>query len=246
MKYYFFLGPALLLVAGAALAQTVQVNQQNRTIEISANSSVEVPADLVSITVGYHNYGSTHDEAYDDSTRVSSQILKSWIDAGIQEREISTHSLSLNPVSQDDLKDLAAADRNKKRFEASQSWTITAKPDVAQRLLDIAVSAGANDIGDPDWKLSDPNAAEATAYASALSQARGIAEQMAESFGAKVGSLLYASNQARPLVFFGGTLNTESASLSSRSADRFSAHPVKLLPQKIEKSAFVRAIFALE
>ena len=52
---------AVLACSTAANAQSVQVNQQNRTIEIAANSSIEVTADRVTITVGYHNYGPTHD-----------------------------------------------------------------------------------------------------------------------------------------------------------------------------------------
>lgn len=241
---------ALLCLVGAdaAVAQQVQVSRENRTIELTADSSVEVLADAVSITVGYHNYGPTNDAAYAENMRIADQILKSWIDAGVPENQISTHSLSMERVSDSDLKETDAADRKQRQFEATQEWTLTAKTEIAQRLLDLAVLAGANEVSDPEWKLSDPDAAERAAYASALEKAHGIAEQMARSFGAKAGALLYATNQSRAVSLLTslGVLNTESAIVASRSYVRPPAHPVKLLPHKIQRNVVVRAIFALE
>lgn len=74
-KYFV---PLVILFAGVAQAQTVQVNPQNRITELSTQSSIELEADLVSITVGYQNYGATHDLAYDENTRAADQILKAW------------------------------------------------------------------------------------------------------------------------------------------------------------------------
>lgn len=240
------LGIVLLLSGSVLRAQTIQVDSHNRTIELTAQSSIEVEADLVSITVGYHNFSPTHDAAYADNLRVADQILKAWNDAGLPLNAVSTQSLSLTSVSEDDLKEMAPADRKQKQFEATQSWTVSARTEVAQKLLDIAVAAGANNISDPQWQLSDPDAAEGRAYALALSKAHDIAEQMAKSFGAKVGALLYASNQSRAILAMNylATVNTSVATVGKRPVPP--PHPVKLLPQKIEKSVFVRAIFALE
>ena len=74
-------------------------------------------------------------------------------------------------------------------------------------------------------------------------KARTIADQMAKSFGSKTGALLYASNESRTTRFV--TLNAEAATVLVKK--NYSARPAtKLLPQKIEKSGYVRAIFALE
>ena len=83
-----------------------------------------------------------------------------------------------------------------------QSWAVTASVEVAQKFLDTAIASGANDMSDPQWKLRDPDAAETKAYASALEKARGVAEQMARSFGAKIGPLLYATNQNRAVTLW--------------------------------------------
>jgi uncharacterized protein YggE len=238
---------ALFALAGVTSAQSIQVDQKNRTIELSAQSSIEVEADIVSITVGYHNWGETHDLAYSENMRFADQILKTWTDAGVAQKDIVTAELTSNPVADDDLNAMPAAERKERRYEAKQSWTIVAKPEVAQKLLDLAVAAGANEVSNPSWELTDDNAAEAKAYASALEQARAIAEQMAKSFGGKVGPLLYASNQTRAytqLLELATSAEMSGSPVVPRNWPPL--HPVKLLPQKITKTAYVRAIFALE
>ncbi|MFZ0881997.1 MAG: SIMPL domain-containing protein [Candidatus Acidiferrales bacterium] len=239
-----YLTVAILLVCPLITqAQSVQVNQQNRTIEIAADSSIQVTADRVTVTAGYHNYGPTHEAAYAENAQIAAQILKAWKDAGVAQRDISTSVLSSHATSDDDLKDMAPSERKQKQYEVDQSWKITQTIDVAEKLLDIAVDAGANEVGDPEWNLADPDAAEAQAYASALEKARTVADQMAKSFGAKTGALLYASNESRPSRFV--TVNAEVATVVSRR-NRTSRPDTKLLPQKIEKTGYVRAIFALE
>jgi len=234
---------AVLACSSVGKAQSVQVNQQNRTIEISASSSIEVTADRVTIVVGYHNYGPTHQAAFDQNSRVAAQILKAWKDAGVSERKIATNSLTSHLTSEDDLKDMTPAERKDKQYEVNQSWRIVETIDVVEKLLDIAVDAGANDLSTPEWDLADPDAAESQAYESALGKARALADQMAKSLGSKTGALLYASNESRATRF--GTLNTEAATLVAKK--NYSTRPAtKLLPQKIEKSGYVRAIFALE
>jgi uncharacterized protein len=246
MSKFPFAGVVLALLACSTTgnAQSVQVNQQNRTIEIAATGSIEVTADRVTITVGYHNYAPTHDAAFAENARIGATILKAWKDAGVLEKEIATNSLSSRITDQDDLKGVAPAERKERQFEANQSWKLTEKTDVAERILDIAVDAGANEVEAPEWSLADSDAAEVQAYGSALEKARGIADQMAKSFGTKTGALLYASNEAR-VTHFLTTLNTESSVISNRKG-RPARPETRLFPQKIEKTGYVRAIFALE
>jgi uncharacterized protein len=230
-----------------ASAQTVQVNQQNRTIEIATTSAIEVTADRVTITAGYHNYGPTHDAAFADNARVAAKILKAWTDAGLPEKEIVTNALSSRLIPDNELRNLTPEERKDKQYEVDQSWKITEKIDVAQKLLDIGVDAGANYVGSPNWELADPNTVETQAYASALEKAHAIAEQMAKSFGAKAGALLYASNEARPSQYYGGVGGgVGGGTFSLASQGRIARPDTKLLPQKIEKTGYVRAIFALE
>jgi uncharacterized protein len=236
----------LLACPAIGRAQTVQVNQQNRTIEIAATASLEITADRVTITAGYRNYGPTHDAAFAENARIAAQILKAWTDAGLSQKEIATNALSSRLTSEIELRDMSPDERKQKEYEVEQSWKITQKIDVAEKLLDIAVDAGANYVGDPVWDLADPDAAETQAYASALEKARAVADQMAKSFGAKTGALLYASNEARPSQFGGGIAGGAAGGAFWTRKERTARPDTKLLPQKVEKTGYVRAIFALE
>lgn len=236
----------LLICPSVIGAQTLQVNPQNRTVEVAATASIQVTADRVTITVGYHNYGPTHDAAFAENARIAAQVLKAWTDAGHSQKEVATNALTSRLIPDAELRDLSPEERKQKQYEVDQSWKITQKIDVAEKLLDIAVDAGANYVGDPVWDLADPDAAETQAYASALEKARAIADQMAKSFGAKTGALLYASNEARPSQFGGGIGGGVAGGAFWARKDRTARPDTKLLPQKIEKTGYVRAIFALE
>src|SRR5580658_6693815 len=93
MNKNLFAALAILAIGclASASAQTVQVNQQNRTIEIAATSSIQVTADRVTISAGYHNYGPTHDAAFAENARVAAHILKALTDAGIAQRNCHKH-----------------------------------------------------------------------------------------------------------------------------------------------------------
>ena len=89
----------------------------------------------------------------------------------------------------------SAAERQAKAFHLHQSWTVRVAADDAAKLLDVAVRAGANDSGQIDWQLADPNAAQAEAAAKAIQRAQTQAKAMASGLGVHLGDLLYASNQ---------------------------------------------------
>jgi uncharacterized protein len=109
-------------------------------------------------------------------------------------------------------------------------------------VLDAAVQAGANQSGQIDWDVADPDALEAQAAESALKRAHAIAEQMAKGLGTSLGPLVYASNQVaeRPMPIAMGVVSG-----LAMKADRAVA-PLALSPQKVTRSATVYAVFSIE
>jgi uncharacterized protein YggE len=117
-----------------------------------------------------------------------------------------------------------------------------AAPDAA-KVLHVAISAGANSSGDIAWSLANLKGLDAEAAEKALSQARTIAESMAKGLNAKLGSLVYASNQVPPRFPFGVSLQTQSASVENRV---LKTAPLAIVPDQVTRSATVYAIFAIE
>jgi uncharacterized protein YggE len=89
------------------------------------------------------------------------------------------------------------------KYLASQKWQIRAEASEAQKIVDIAVAAGANQIENVEWSVKDPAQLEAKAYAAALRRAKSIAEQTASQTGLKLGEIVSIVNSTSSNNQFG-------------------------------------------
>ena len=227
-------------VAVAASAQTIQVSKENRTISVTATDKVTAMADIATVHVGFIVYGPDSDAAYANGSRTSNAIMKALTSAGIPSPSIESENQSVTPVQNYQVEKLTDAEKAQRQFQVTQSWTVRTDANDAAKVLDLAVKAGANQSGQIDWSFKDENAPEAQAAAKALQRARSQAEQMAQSLNARLGSLLYASNEVqaspiRPMMM---------RAMASPAMEK--VEPLAINPRQIEKSATVTAIFAIE
>lgn len=229
-----------------ALAQTNEINRQNRTIEVIVSETVKVDPDIAVVTLGCISYGETHDEAYQANLQTADKVIGALLKAGLSKDQIESNAIELNETNSSD--ERLRPPQKGRQFAAHQSWNIRVTAADAQKIIDIAVQAGANGIEDVSWDVSDTEALEAKARAAAMKKARTTAEEIAESAGGKAGALLYASNVVNGILgmLAGRTLQTETATFSVGAGLRAPAFTLKLFPQKVEKQATVRAIFALD
>jgi hypothetical protein len=193
-----------------ASAQDIQINRQNKTIAVTADESVTADAEVAVLVIGYHDYGPSQDLAFRENVRVAEQIAKAMLAAKVPEANIETDKLNLGRSEAEEkwTEDM----KKERRFQARQSWHVTVPASQAQTIVDLCVSAGANEVDDVEWNVADPVALQAKAGGAALLKARNIAEQMAKGLGAKLGELVYASNRAPTAKMWRGiTLNTVSA-----------------------------------
>ena len=155
-----------------------------------ATETVRVNPDLAAVDVGYRNYAKTKDLAFEDNVRVANRITKALLDVGIPKDKIESESLQLGDASR-------RWDENapkEERIEAHQSWKVRVAAQDAQKVVDLVVAAGANEIDDVNWIVAHPLELEAKANSAALAKARALAERMAKESGVKVGDLLFLSN----------------------------------------------------
>jgi uncharacterized protein len=232
----------LPLLIVTCFAQDIQVNRQNKTIAVTADDSIAADPEIAVLSVGYHNYAPTQDQAFRENVRVADQITRALLDTKIPEANIETGKLQLARVEQD--QKWTEQMKKERVFEAQQSWHVTVSSSQAQSIVDLAVASGANEVDDVDWNVADPIALQAKASGAALAKAKSIAEQMAKGLGTKLGELVYASNRA-PVgkMWRGMTLNTESAVIVGA---RERTPKLKLFPQKVKSDATVYAVFAIQ
>src|SRR3954469_17711281 len=98
--------------------------------------------------------------------------------ANVSAKNIETADLKLERTEPDPT--WTAEMKRDRQFTARQSWSIRVTASAAQRVVDMAVAAGANAVEQPDWDVADPTALQAKAGAAALKKARAVAEQMAQ------------------------------------------------------------------
>ena len=230
-------------LAGSSQAQDVQVNRANKTIEITATHTAKADADAASVVFGYQNYGPTREQVVEESTRMAARITKALTDAGVSRDALETEEIKLSrrnveygPVSNE---------AKAYEYQAHQSWIARVPADDAHKVADIALAAGANELGEISWGLKNPEALEAEAYAAALEKARAMAEQIAAGLHRKVGELLYVSNSERESSILFRIPRGVSGGISPAAA-KLAMPAVILFPQKIERQATVHAVFALE
>lgn len=229
--------------ASCLLAQTIQVNQNNRTIAVTATDKATTDADLAVVHVGFQVFGPDEPSTYADGSRMSNAIMDALKRAGVPDRAIESENQNLQRNPYHDPQE-SQMDRDKRQFVLNQSWTVKTKPDDAAKVLHMAVEAGANQSGQIDWQYRDMNALQAKAAANALAKAQAIAQQMAQGLNVKLAGLIFASNQApespQPVVRL-----QQFAKLQNEAAFTGPA-PLAINPRQIEASATVYAVFAIE
>ncbi|HEV2646652.1 MAG TPA: SIMPL domain-containing protein [Acidobacteriaceae bacterium] len=235
----------IFLAATACAAQAPQgitISKENRTIAITATDSVVAMADVATVHIGFVAYGPDHDSAYAAGSKTSNAVIAALKSAGVPADTIESEAQNLAEEQPYQLNQYPALDRPSHKWTLTQSWTVRANATDAARILDLAVKAGANQSGSIDWSLKDENISQAEAAGKALQRAHTVAEQMAKGLNVKLGALIFASNetQAEPVRPLPRMMMAEAKAAAPAPP------PLAINPRRIEKSATVYAVFAIE
>lgn len=244
-------GKALLVCVGLGFvpvsrAQQDQpalaISKENRTIAITATDQVVQQAEIATVHIGFVVYGPTKDAVYRTASQSSNAIMEALTKAGVAKKDIQSEAQSITETQFFGQQPGTPDERHARAFTGQQSWTVRAKADDAARVLDVAVQAGANQSGQIEWSLLDPNAAMSEAAAKAIQRARTQASAMASGLGVRLGPLLYASNQvaASPIRPMPMEMRMQKAEATAAPP------PLAINAREIETAATVYAVFALE
>jgi uncharacterized protein len=227
-------------MGSAQINQTLAISKDNRTISVTATDQAFAMADQAVVHIGYQAYGEDEQSAYAEGSRRSNAITEALNAAHVPPDSIESEDQQLQPLSEYELKNLPAALKNMK-FRITQSWSVRTTAEESARVLDVAVKAGANQSGSIGWEMKDPSMLEAAASAKALAHAQAIAARMADGLHIKVGPLLYASNQPQEQV-----VRPVMAMRAMAAPMAKDVKPLSISARRVERSATVFAIFAVE
>ncbi|HEX8194231.1 MAG TPA: SIMPL domain-containing protein [Allosphingosinicella sp.] len=186
--------PAVSAQAQAQPAAAVQQISGTRLDVVALGEVTRVP-DVARINAGVVSQAQSASEAIRlNSTRMNA-VREALRRAGIQDRDIQTSSISLQP-------DYRYAENQPPQltgYRASNEVSVRFR-DIAQtgRILDALVAQGANQLSGPMLEIDRPEAALDEARLAALANARARAETYARALGLRVRRVLSVSEAGAP------------------------------------------------
>lgn len=227
----FFAMFAASIVAGAQQPGQAQlkIDPANRTLAVSADDKVSVNADVAILHVGFQTLPMDAKEAYAAGAKTSNDIVNALKQAGIPESAIHSEWQRLDSVY-----------NKPHKFTLAQQWSVKTVPERAAEILDVAVTAGANNSGQIDWTVENVQVLEDRALQGATERAREQAAGLAKGMGVKLGALIYVTNQvSAPELAMAGMA-------AGNRFERLAPTPLAIEPQKVERKATVYAVFSIE
>lgn len=156
------------------------------TISVQGSGKVSAVPDIATLNFGVQTgRQKTADGAMKMLTEKMTAVIKSLETAGIEEKDISTQYLNLNPAY--DWNDGKRVDQG---FEATQSLVVKVRDlDKISSVLDVAVRAGANQAGSVGFTIDDPDVLREQARAEAIEDAKMKAMKLAADLGVSLGAM---------------------------------------------------------
>ena len=197
------------LILGLAVAVTLPTIAQespspepqstDRTVSTSGVAIVRSAPDEALVTLGVRTDASTAQEAMQTNAAHMSDVIRALLDAGLDESDLATASISLYPRWDDTGTGVVG-------FTAENQVTATVHDlDRVGAIIDRGVGAGANLASGITFRVSNGNEAADRALAEAVADARRKAEILAEAGGAGLGAVLSiaeVSSASQPPVVY--------------------------------------------
>ena len=173
-------------------------------ISVSGEATVSAAPDLAQIDAGVANDAKSAKEASDANNAAMGKVLLALKGAGIPEKDYQTSRLSLQPQYAPNRSNGASPVVG---FRASNRVTIKIR-DVTKvaGIIDTLVGAGANDIGNISFEVTQASKLLDDAREQAVTDARRKAEIYAKATGVTLGAPLSVSEGGAPMPLFNGRM----------------------------------------
>lgn len=184
-------------------AREQQVVESGREITVTGQAELSVVPDIARITVGVSTTPlASADVALNQMAESFNQVLGAVKGVGVDEDDVKTTNFSVSPQY-----DFIDGRQVLRGFIASENVVVTVR-DLTKvgEVISSATSTGANQIGGISFEIDEEEGVRAQAEEAAIEQAKGKAERIAKSLGAKLGGVKSynvsgGSDQPNPVAF---------------------------------------------
>lgn len=204
--------------------QEAQSVEEAGFIEVSGTGQVSVPPDRASVAFAMETRAGAADQAAAANADAMDRVLSAIRRADFPDLELETFGYSLQPEY---------APRNDRTTREITSYAAynnvratTSDIEAVGRVIDTAISAGANRVASISFTASDTDDARAEALAQAVRRARAQAEVIARTLGHELGAALEVRGGAQiPSPIRGGfemarTMNAQAAPTPIEAGDQ--------------------------
>lgn len=184
-----------LLGVGLALAafQPALAEPTAREITVTGSATVDAAPDIATVTAGVELQAPSAAAALKANGEAMVAVFAALKQAGVDERDMQTSQLTLNPVFDSDPGGSQAAPQVV-AYQASNMVTATVR-DVGKlgATIDAVTGAGANRLYGVSFDVDEPRAALDQARKNAVEDAKHKAQLFADAAGVKLGSVVAIS-----------------------------------------------------
>ena len=176
-----------LLIAVLAATAPVHAAAIEKLISVSGEATIAVAPDTAIIRVGVTSTGKTAREASEANARQMTAVLAAIKQSGIDDRDIQTSQLSLQPQYDPN----RAGTARLTGFLAGNQVSIKVR-DIGKLapVLDSAIAAGANEMSGIEFVVSEQSRMLDRARGDAIADARRKADLYAQAAGVKLGPVV--------------------------------------------------------
>jgi uncharacterized protein YggE len=175
-------------------------NAPTTDIGVSATGHVFAPPDTAVASVGVEITGSTLSQATSDAATRMTAVLDKIKSLGVDPKDIATVSYNVNPITSNPKEGETPAITG---YHVSNIVQVKIRIlDNVGKILDAAISAGANSLNSLYFTIDDPTAIEKIARQQAAADAIAKAKTLADAAGVKLGPITSISeNVSSPIPF---------------------------------------------
>jgi uncharacterized protein YggE len=183
------------LGANALASSDGGASAPRRLVTVTGTATVSTRPDEALVDLGVRSEGADAEAAMQASAAKMTAILGALADAGIARSDIETTNVSLGRSTLDRGK---PSERTVYVAQNTVQVTITDLAN-AGKAIDAAVSAGANEVHDIRFQVSNPSEVQRQALQEAVRTAREKADAMASAAGAQVDGVVSIREQSNPV-----------------------------------------------
>lgn len=158
------------------------------------HAELKFAPNVATLTVGVTTQAAKAADAARQNAQTTNAVLAALKNAGVAARDIQTQSYNVTPQYKYPENKLTG-------YQAENSVEVTIRNlTKAGQIADAATTAGATNIGQLAYDLSDKQKAMADALTAAIGQARAKADAMAAAAGVKLGPLRSLTEGGSPII----------------------------------------------